>query len=355
MGRRLAVDRIDNRIFQPTRRHAFGNPLRAHRRPVVGLKYIGADKDDKLRAFQLALPVKFLAAGPGIGVFLGIIAPLFTHCLAGEIQRSLTDRSMAVSVGRSHGIIGKPLDDVAASILQPAPPETELIVLGSEVGMGRIDHRAEMLFEFLLERLHQRLLLRLVLFAPDLRHGFTHILHDLGVLDGIQGLQAFHFAVFLTGNPGEQLASLDDFIDRLVERHGDPLVLAPLAGPFQHLADAVRIIVNLQAGLPLGTDRPVDPGGVLHLAVIVQMRHHRPGRIRVAVHLDQPAVGDLGLDAATGVAVETDRINRTLRLVQFVFIGRCQSPGIGFLHQALPFQGTSHQRRTTYGSAADQE
>ena len=126
----------------------------------------------------------------------------------------------------------------------------------------------------------------------------------------------------------EEVAAVDDLAHGLVEGDGLPLVFAPLAGPFEHLDDAVGIIERLDAGLTLGADGALDGGGFSDGGLIRDLGRHGPGTVGVAVDLGHQAVHDLDLDAALGVALLADGVDLVFRQMVDVGIPHVEDEGL---------------------------
>ncbi len=69
--------------------------------------------------------------------------------------------------------------EVGATALLASPEVQNLIVLWTKIGMLRVDHLVEMVFEIHLELCDQFALLIKILFRTDLTNGGVHVFHDL--------------------------------------------------------------------------------------------------------------------------------------------------------------------------------
>ena len=99
---------------------------------VIRLKKIGPHKEDETAVFSVCLPVELLS------VRKFAVHVLFADSLASEIQRTLTYRSVTVSVGGAEALC-KTLVQIASSSLEPAPGKHDLVVTRPEIRMIRID------------------------------------------------------------------------------------------------------------------------------------------------------------------------------------------------------------------------
>ena len=303
LARELAEPRVGGGDRAPAGGQAFGQAHRTVGRAVIGLEQIGADEQHEPAVFQVGLPIELLAAGE---LALGV---LLADGLAREIERALADRRMAMRVRRAQGG-GESLVELPAAAFEASPHADDLVVFRAEIGVFGINHGREVFRVALLERLDEFGFFRAIFFGPDRLNVRGHRLRDGGVAQGRDGFQPLHVPIFLAGHVRKEPPPIANFTDRLLEGDDDPAVFAALAGAFEHLADAVRIVGGLQAGLTLGTDRAVNGRRDARRGRVIQVRQQRPRIVRIAVNLRQHAVLDLALDPAARVALQTNGIDQ---------------------------------------------
>jgi len=257
---------------------------------------------------QVALPVELFAARPLA------FDKLLAHRLAGEVERTLADRGVAVGVDRPEGVAGEALDELAAAVLEAPPDEAELVVLGAEVRVIRVDHGVQVVGEVDLELFNQRLLLFPIFLGHDGVGRLGHVAQDSGIANRPEFIQAGRRRTV-----GE-LAAVDDLVDGLGEVDALPLPGAARAGALEHLADAVRIVGALEAGLTLRADPAVDGPGLQRRRLVIQIGPEGGRAKGVAVDLGDDAVDDLYLDRAAGVALQTGGVEDVVGIGQRVHI-----------------------------------
>jgi len=156
---------------------------------------------------------------------------------------------------------------------------------------------------------------------------------QLGVAEGPDLPQSRDLPALLARDVPEELAALDDLLDRLVEGNRQPPVRPARARALEDLDDPVRVVGALEPRLPLGAEDGVVGRRVEGRGPVGQVRREVHRIQRVAVDLDDDAVHELRLDAAPRVALEAHRVEDVLGLGQ----------GVGPAHEPLGL-GPAHER-----------
>ena len=144
---------------------------------------------------------------------------LIAHGLAGEVEGSLADGGVAVFILRTQGAVEEPLQKIVSSGFQASRVEDELVILGSQVRMVRVDEVFQVGRVLGLEGLQVHL------FIDHLGRVFRQLFGDLGVPEDADIFQALYMTL------PEKIAAVDDLVNGLIEGNGLPLVFAPLPGP----------------------------------------------------------------------------------------------------------------------------
>ena len=318
-------------------RHALGHAGRAVGGAVVSVEEVGPHEQHELGVLQIHLPVELLA------VLEGVAHILLADGLGGEVERALADGRMAVGVGSAVGG-GEAGSEVGTTALLPTPHVDELVVLGSEVRVLRVDQVMQVGRVLGLELSHRHLLL------PDQLHVIAHGGEDLGIPQAPDLLQARHHAVFFAGDMGEEFAAVGDLVHGLIEGNGLPLAIATLAIALQHLADAPGIVGARVARLALGADPRVHPRRPVERFGHGQVGVQGKGAVGTAVDLHGHAVDDLHLDATAGVAVQAGGVEHVLGHAQFVEFLFAELPAFGLGDEVL---GEGHLRGREGAASSD--
>ena len=219
------------------------------------------------------------------------------------------------------------MDEIAPATLLTTPQVGHLVVPGPQVRVVRVDQFVQVVAVLGLELFDRFPLLLGSLLGEDGLDVVGHGLGDLGIAQRPESFEAGDLAVLFSGDACEQLAAIDDFLDRLVEGDRLPLTGAAGAGALQHLDNAVRVVRRLQARLALGADEAVYGGRVEDRRLVGEVRPLGPRREGVAIDLHDHTVVDLGLDTALRVALLADRVDDVLWFGQAVFGSRGDAPG----------------------------
>ena len=149
----------------------------------------------------------------------------------------------------------------------------------------------------------------------------SHLFINFRVNEGIKIFQARHLATLFSRYILEQQSAINNLTDCLVEGNGLPLTVASLAGPLQHLADAVGVVGALMACLPLWADGAVNLDRLVHGLAHRQVGEEGERIVGVTVDFDCHPFKNFHLDAAASVAVEADSIEGILGFHQLIGLG----------------------------------
>src|SRR3990170_608369 len=111
--------------------------------------------------------------------------------------------------------------------------------------MAWIEKKMKVLFMFFLKLGNRHLLL------PYLRCIVGHLFGQFWIFQRANRLKPLHLAVLLAWNALEEVAAVDDLVDRLLKRNAGPFPFASLTGSLEHFNDPVGIIGRLNSSLSL--------------------------------------------------------------------------------------------------------
>ena len=169
--------------------------------------------------------------------------------LVGDVVGLLADRGVGEPVDGTQRSSGEPLGELLAAVFDPPVLEDELVVPQPQVRVVGVDEQVELTGMGRLELLDGHL--------PG--HDPGRVLSQTGDYLGIPSRDHLVESRVLpvVADVGEQPTPGHDLIDELVELDGHPLVRAPLAVAFEHLADPIGIGVGLDARLTLRAELAV--------------------------------------------------------------------------------------------------
>jgi len=151
---------------------------------------------------------------------------------------------VAVVVDRPAGLAEKVPDQVATAVLDAAPVEAELVVLGSQVRVVEVDQVVQVRGVLGLEVFDRHFL------RGDQGGVLGQGLGDRRVPQDDDVFQSIDVAL------AEQIPAADDLLHHLLEGDALPRVLAALACALEHLDEAVGVVRVWIPAWPLGHREP---------------------------------------------------------------------------------------------------